>query len=428
MGNKDINIRIAVENLTKGAFRLLGKGLKNIKSLAVNATRSLGRLTARAVRGFRNMALAAGTGIAAFGVFAVKAAGDAEETRSKFNAVFKELADAARQWASDFGNSVNRASIDIEKMLAAVQDLFVPLGFARKQAAAFAKEIVKLAVDIASFNNKADADVLRDIQSALVGNSETVRKYGIVLTEANIAQEAYAEGFSKTRKNISNAAKVQARMSLIIKGSTDAQGDAVRTAGSFANVMKGLQSRFKGFRIEVGSQIIKGLELSRNFKALTDRVKAFTDRLRETKAIEKFAGTFIERLQPVKELISDLFEGGEARTQAISRLQETGKTIAQSIGDYLSEKGPMIGEKIAIGLIKGTGKAITGGAKGIVKSAVSQDVKLASLQAGGGNISTLERAFPVASNIISGGAFAGKVRTEELLRDIREEIKALKAE
>ena len=127
-------------------------------------------------------------------------------------------------------------------MLATLQDTFVPLGFTRKAGAALSKTLTALAIDVASFQNAQDMDVIRDFQSAIVGNHETVRKYGIIITEATLLQEAYALGITETKRELTAQEKVQARLSLIQKGTTDAQGDAVRTANSYANVQKRLNA------------------------------------------------------------------------------------------------------------------------------------------------------------------------------------------
>ena len=90
----------------------------------------------------------------------VRTASAAEETQAKFDTVFKELAGSANHWAEDFGDSVGRATQDVQSWMAGLQDTFVPLGIARDEAAELSKSLVTLAVDVASFNNTADADVI----------------------------------------------------------------------------------------------------------------------------------------------------------------------------------------------------------------------------------------------------------------------------
>ena len=64
------------------------------------------------------------------------AASDAEETANKFNVVFGDNAAEVRAWANTFGDAVGRATTDIMEFASVLQDTFVPLGFARSDAAA----------------------------------------------------------------------------------------------------------------------------------------------------------------------------------------------------------------------------------------------------------------------------------------------------
>ena len=130
------------------------------------------------------------------------------------------------------------------------------MGFARGEAAKLSTQLTKLAVDVASFNNESDTETMKAFQSAIVGNHETVRRFGIVITEAALKQELLRMGITKSAKEVSNQEKVQARLNLIIAGTTDAQGDALATAGSFANRVKKLSSEFQQLAIKIGDQLM----------------------------------------------------------------------------------------------------------------------------------------------------------------------------
>lgn len=212
----------------------------------------------RAVGAFRNKLLLvsfATTVATATLVKLVKVAGNAQEVVSKFEAVFKDQAAASRVFAQDLANAVGRSETELLGFLSTLQDTFVPMGFARDQAADLSEQLVTLAIDVASFNDKADADVIRDFQSALVGNTETVRKYGIVITEARLKQEALDSGLIKTARTLTEQEKIQLRLNLILQGTTDAQGDAVRTMGSFNNQLKAAKSATTDLAIELGNKL-----------------------------------------------------------------------------------------------------------------------------------------------------------------------------
>ena len=213
--------------------------------------------------GVRGTMLKIGAGIAAYaGARAMlaelgrlsQAGQDYEETFSKFQAVYKSFSDQSLAWVTSFADEVGRGKTEILGFMAQLQDTFVPLGFARSEAAKLSSQITRLGVDLASFNNQADAETIRDLTSAIVGNHEAVRKYGISITEAALKQELFNQGLGDNIQNVTGLQKVQARLAIIMKSTSDAQGDATRTAGSFANQMKRLKSQIADARAEVGQE------------------------------------------------------------------------------------------------------------------------------------------------------------------------------
>ena len=200
-----------------------------------------------------------GAPIAAIGALGIKSASDVEEMRSKFNVVFGAMADSTRAWAETTAKAVNRSKFDLEGYLAALQDTFVPMGIARDEATELSKSVVELAVDVGSFNNVASGDVIRDFQSALVGNTETVRKYGVVITENRMKQYALNTGIIESKREMTEQEKILARLNLLFSDTTDAQGDAILTADSFANQMQGLNAAIKEVQVEIGQALLPAI-------------------------------------------------------------------------------------------------------------------------------------------------------------------------
>ena len=161
-------------------------------------------------------------------------------------------------------------------MASSIQDTFVPMGFARGEASKLSVELTKLAVDVASFNNASDVETMMAFQSALVGNHETVRRFGVVITEATLKQELLRMGINKATKDVSNAEKVQARLNLIIAGTSDAHGDAERTSGSFANTSKALGSALSELSVDVMTPMLPKLtKMAEGFIDATDKARSF---------------------------------------------------------------------------------------------------------------------------------------------------------
>ncbi len=242
-----------------------GEGFVDFTARDSKMNRVLGRMESRLRRTQAVMASVANVakrlflvGGAALGV-AVKLAGDANEIMSKFRAVFKEQADAAEDSADRIADAVGRSRFEIIDFMATLQDTFVPLGFSRKKAAELSETLTRLTLDLASFNNKADPEVLRDLQSALVGNTETVRKYGIIITQASLGAELLRRGIANSVKDATEQEKVMGRLSLILSNTSDAQGDAIRTAAEFNNTIKRLLGTLKEATVELGTAFLPNI-------------------------------------------------------------------------------------------------------------------------------------------------------------------------
>jgi cyanate lyase len=99
-------------------------------------------------------------------------------------------------------------------------------------------------------------EALRRLQGTLIGSHENALAFGVVINENTMKAEMLAQGWSELTGAELEAAKVQARINLLMKGTTDAQGDAARTSGSWANVMRRLQSTLQETAAEIGTKLL----------------------------------------------------------------------------------------------------------------------------------------------------------------------------
>jgi len=220
------------------------------------------------------------------GMAAINLASDVEEMQGKSKVVFGQFRDQTVAALEDFGNQVGRSTHELEGMASSIQDTFVPMGFARGEAAKLSVELTKLAVDVASFNNASDTETMEAFQSALVGNHETVRRFGVVITEATLKQELLRMGISRTGAEVTNAEKVQARLNLITAGTSDAQGDALRTADSYANSVRALKSEFAELVVELTTLVMPAV--SKIVTAMMGATKATKEFLQNIGVLSRF--------------------------------------------------------------------------------------------------------------------------------------------
>lgn len=299
-----------------------GPGLKGIA----------GSLSALGPAGVAAIAVAglATVGVAGFkvGQKLVALGADAEEMESKFNVVFGDSAIQATKALDEFGNVVGRNKFELMEMASTVQDTFVPLGFARDKAAGMSVELSKLAVDVASFNNESDPEVMKAFQSAIVGNHETVRKYGIIITQATLNAELMRMGVAEGIKTATEQEKVQARLNLIYAGTTDAQGDAAETAGSWTNQMRALKSEIKENATAIGGELLP---------FVTPLLTGFTTMVRKIlppmiEGFKHFASLLREKMAPIMERVKEAL----GRISDSMELAKAGSWVLKAAFDVLS--------------------------------------------------------------------------------------------
>ncbi len=190
------------------------------------------------------------------GVGLIKVASDAEEMRGKFSVVFDGMEKEMRDFAEESSKAWGRSQLDLEGYLASTQNMLVGMGMVREEGAKLSKDIVGLGVDLASFNNMAESDALRNLESAISGNHSAAKSLGAVLNENTIAVEMERMGLQGKFQDLDEATKMQVRYNAILSQSTDAVGDAERTSGSFANQMRRLTGRIKDVSADFGAMLL----------------------------------------------------------------------------------------------------------------------------------------------------------------------------
>lgn len=211
---------------------------------------------------------AAGIGVALKG--GVERALDLEETLSKVGVVFGEQADLvtgkAQQLADDFGLAKG-SMLDAASQFGL---LGKAAGMSQKESAKLSAELTQLAADAMSFYNVPMDVALQRIQSGLVGETEPMRAFGVLLSAAAVENKALAMGLAKSKDGITEQAKVAARAQLIMEGMTDASGDLARTSGSTSNQLRLLKGSLSNTFTTIGTAVLPAL--NRVVSAMNERL------------------------------------------------------------------------------------------------------------------------------------------------------------
>ncbi len=263
-----VQIDLIVEAISKG-FDKIEKDLKSVG----DSSKKAGDEAKKGNEGFKAFGdsmkslgtIAAGAAVIIGGALVaglaktVMAASDAEESMSKFNVVFKDLSGGPEALAVEIdklSEATGRSKYELIGAVGALGDLFQPLGFSTDAAADLSLQMTSLAIDLSSFNNMPMDEALQRLQGTLIGSHENALAFGVVINENTLKAEMAANGWDKLTGSQLEQAKVQARLNLLMAGTTAAQGDAVRTADGFANQMKALEGSMKDLAIEIGQEFL----------------------------------------------------------------------------------------------------------------------------------------------------------------------------
>lgn len=216
-------------------------------------------------KGFRKALVpaAAAIGVAAIGAKKlIDAASDMNETVSKTKTVFGASSAGVIKWgdtlAKGFGIS-KQAGLDAASMFGTFGKAAGKTGPA---LANFSKPLVQAAADLASFHNVPVAQSLEDIRSGLAGEVEPLRKYGILLNDAALRQQALKMGLVDSTKNaLSPQNKMLAAQALILKDLGPAQGDFARTSSSAANTARIQAAEVANLKANLGAGLLPAYQM-----------------------------------------------------------------------------------------------------------------------------------------------------------------------
>lgn len=121
---------------------------------------------------------------------------------------------------------------------------------------AAAEALTKLGADMSSLFNIDYSQVMGNLNSALIGQSRAVYKYGIDITNATLQTLAYELGLEKTVTEMSQMEKMQLRIISILRQSKVSWGDLANTISSPSNMIRQLTTNLKEIGLILGQLFI----------------------------------------------------------------------------------------------------------------------------------------------------------------------------
>lgn len=165
----------------------------------------------------------------------IELASNKSEQASKVNVLFGNSAHLLEEASRKAAQTVGMSSGKYLESAGNVGNLVRNFGLAGDEAANMSVDILQLAADMGSFNNAEPSEVVLAMGAAFRGENEPIRRFGIMLGQAAIQNEAMKMGLITTGEELDKESRFMATYNLILQQTGNAQGDFARTSMGYAN-------------------------------------------------------------------------------------------------------------------------------------------------------------------------------------------------
>lgn len=218
----------------------VGEAFKNAgqKISSIGQTMSM-RVTAPLVAGFTASA---------------KYASDLEENMNKVDVAFGKSGESVKAWAKTANAQFGLSMVQATDAASAFGALGKGIGLSESEAASMSTTLAGLSADLGSYFNVGVDESAKALEGIFTGESEALKKFGVVMTDTNLKQ--FAEDCGLVYNELSQAEKTQLRYNFVLEKTKDAQGDFSRTSDGTANSIKIFQAAVQDLAANFGTVLL----------------------------------------------------------------------------------------------------------------------------------------------------------------------------
>ena len=322
------------------------RGVKNAEKSFSKFGQNVGNITKKAAAAFATIGVAAAAGA----VKAIDMASDLAESQSKIAAIFGESAAGIEAFSKTAATSLGLSQQNVLDAAGTFGIFGKAAGLGGKDLSDFSNNFTTLSSDLASFNNTSPEDAINAIGSALRGEMEPIRRYGVMLDDAAIKAEAMAQGLYSGQGALTAEAKTLATTALIYKKTGDAQGDFAKTSGGLANQTKIMKAQLTNAATTIGTALLPiAMKLAGFF---ADKVIPAVQKLSEVFSKKGLTGVVDlakKQLPKLQAAFVSIWKwiGSVGVPKFVALMQSLGKALVDWIGPRIKPMLKKLGELLA---------------------------------------------------------------------------------
>lgn len=225
---------------------------------------------------------------------AIESASSLNEEISKSETIFGSSSAEIQKWAKGAADAMGLSELAALEATGVIGNMFTAMGMSGDEAAKMSRSMVELASDLGSFNNTSTEDAIEAIGAALRGESEPIRRYGVLLDDATLKAEAFAKGLYDGKGSLDPATRALSAYSVILKQTTAAQGDFQKTSDGLANSKKILTAQFENASAKIGEAFLPAMQALVDFMNEAD-IDSFAE------GISSLVTSFVDLASSIKD-------------------------------------------------------------------------------------------------------------------------------
>ena len=176
----------------------------------------------------------------------------ANVTQQVFESSTKEI----EQWARTIDKEVGRSIYQMQNFASVYGSMFKGAGFDTSFFKQISKDLATFTADFSSFFNVTDDEAFTAIKGALTGETEALKRYGLILNDTTMAEYALSKGIKEKWQELDTATKMQLRYNKLMEMTTYIQGDASRTIDGYANSLKKAEGLIDNIATAIGHKLL----------------------------------------------------------------------------------------------------------------------------------------------------------------------------
>ena len=351
----------------------INKGMTSIKGIITKIGVSLGAAFSASV-------------LLKFGKTAINLASDLQEVQNVVDVAFGNMAYRMEQFADTAIETFGISKLTAKQTGSSYMAMAKGMKIADDAAADMALTLTGLSADMASFYNIRQEEARTALSAVFTGETETLKRYGILITEVNLQEYARQQGITKSINAMTQQEKGMLRYQYILQATQLAQGDFVRTQDSWANQTRKLSERWKEMQTIFGKAFMNVAIL------VLPTINNLISGLTKVANVAKVASEWIYKALTGKELKTNTSNGGflSEGTKEITdfgKAAETAQKQAESFTAGFDELNIVSKDFASLGVSDSLAESIPNISGGIIETIPQKSLDTSNIENG------IERIF-----------------------------------